>query len=139
MTSRKTLLKRVLYLLFAGLMLGAASVACQFGTSEPAISETFMATDEDGEEQTTVFAQDDTIYAFVIVNGGSDDTVTEAIWKVQLAQGVEPDVEIETQTLEGGGRLIFSLFNEQPWPVGSYAVEIYLNEELTETLEFEVQ
>ncbi len=132
-------MKRLTLILMVPLTLILAAVACTLGPNEATIEGAFMASDEDGEEQTTVFTQADTIYAFVDVTGAMEETVTEAVWKVELAQGVEPELEIERQTLEGGGRLIFSLFNDQPWPIGQYLVEIYLNEELTETLEFEVR
>jgi hypothetical protein len=33
----------------------------------------------------------------------------------------------------------FTLSNDQPWPVGKYKADIYLDDKLDRTLEFEVQ
>lgn len=45
----------------------------------------------------------------------------------------------ESELTSGSGTLTFSLSNSQPWPVGKYKVDLYLNEELDRTLDFEVR
>ena len=41
--------------------------------------------------------------------------------------------------LSGDADLHFELSNDMLWPVGKYKVDLYLNAELGQTLEFEVQ
>ena len=68
-----------------------------------------------------------------------DDTVTKAMWYAVDAEGVEPNYFIAEAEIEGGGELTFDLTNnDMLWPAGKSKVEIYLNEELKETLEFSV-
>jgi len=55
-------------------------------------------------------------------------------------EGVEPDFFIdETELTSGSNTLTFQLSNDAPWPAGQYKVDLYLNDELDRTLEFEVR
>ena len=55
-------------------------------------------------------------------------------------QDTEPNLVInETPITTPDATIPFSLTNENLWPVGSYKVDIYLNDELNTTLEFSVQ
>lgn len=132
-------MRRIYPLIGVVSMLAFASLACTLSAPSASISESYMASDEEGENQTTEFAQDEVIYAIVQVDGASSETITRVVWTTVQAEGVDADLELKQQKLQGGGRMIFSLVNDQPWPIGSYAVDVYLDEELTETLEFEVQ
>ena len=114
--------------------------ACNFSASTANIKNAYTARTDNGEpQQTSVFTQDDVFYCVVEVANAPDDTVTKAMWYAVDAEGVEPNYFIAEAEIKGGGELTFDLTNnDMLWPAGKYKVEIYLNEELKETLEFSV-
>jgi len=116
------------------------ALACNFSVSTARITSAEMARDQDGADPTTVFAEDDTFYAIVDLANAPDDTVVKASWTAVAVEGVEPNLLIdETEIETGDGTLYFELSNSDLWPAGKYKVDIYLNDKLAETLEFEVQ
>jgi hypothetical protein len=88
----------------------------------------------------TVFAQDEVFCCVVDLANAPDDTTVKAVWSVVEAEGVEPNYPLdETELTSSDADLHFELSNDMLWPVGKYKVELYLNGELDQTLEFEVQ
>jgi hypothetical protein len=68
------------------------------------------------------------------------DTMVKASSIAVEVEGEEPDNFIdETEFGTGSGTLHFVLGNSALWPLGRYAVQLYLNGELQQTLEFTVQ
>jgi len=67
------------------------------------------------------------------------DTKVKAVWIVVEADGVDSNQPLGEKELEGDTTFSFSLSNEQLWPTGTYKVELYLNDELDRSLEFEVE
>lgn len=93
-------------------------------------------------DPTTVFAPDDlVIHLVVTVADAVEGTSLKAVWHVVEVQDYEPQVIDEVPyTLSGGENVAdFTLSNDQPWPAGKYEVELYLNDQLVQTLEYEVQ
>jgi len=114
--------------------------ACSFSASTANIADAKMARDKDGNEPTTTFAQDEVFYAVVDLANAPDDTTVKAVWTAVEAEGTDPNLLIdETELASGSGSLNFNLTNDQLWPVGKYKVELFLNNELDRTLEFEVE
>lgn len=128
-------------LLLAALVLLAATLACGGSFSTANIENAWMATDPDGENQTTVFSQDAIFYAIADLKNAPDDTKLKAVWTVVNAQDTEPNLVInESEITSGDGQVYFQLENtDYLWPVGQYKVDIYLNDTLDKTLTFEVQ
>jgi hypothetical protein len=127
-------------LIFVISALVLVSLACSFSASTAKIKEVFMARDEQGQDRTTVFAQDDPFYCVVNLANAPDDTKLKAIWKVVSVEGEDPGMIIDQYELTGGsGTYPFSLTNDNLWPLGTYSVEVYMNDELQQTLEFTVQ
>lgn len=125
--------------LAAGVLL-LASIACGFSASTANFKDTFLTRNPESNEPTTVFAQNEVFYAIVDLANAPDDTVVRTVWYVVEAEGIEGEFLIdETEVTTGDGRITFDLTPEAQWPVGSYKVELYLNDELEETLEFQVQ
>ena len=113
-------------------------MACNFSTAN--IKDAIMARDYDGTDPTTVFAQDETFYCVVDLANAPDDTTVKASWVAIDAEGAEPNTFIdEAELTTGSNSLHFELSNSGLWPVGTYKVDLYLNEELDQTLEFEVR
>jgi len=93
-------------------------------------------------DPTSIFAPDDlTLHLVVKVADAVEGTSLKATWSVVEVQDYEPQVIDEVPyTLSGGENTAdFTLTNDQPWPVGKYKVELYLNDQLVQTLEYEVQ
>jgi hypothetical protein len=116
------------------------SLACNFAASTASVSDAYMANDEQGDNPTSVFAQDEVFYCLVTLKNAPDDTALKAVWKVVAVEGEEPGMEIDSAELTAGsGKHSFSLSNDNLWPLGTYSVEIYMNDELKQTLEFTVE
>jgi hypothetical protein len=127
-------------LVFVVLLLALASLACNFSASTANISSATLARDPDGQQATTVFAPQDTFYLIVELANAPDDTTVRAVWTAIEAEGVDPNFFIdEAELTSGSATLTFDLANNQPWPPGRYKVDLYLNGELEQTLEFTVQ
>jgi hypothetical protein len=55
-------------------------------------------------------------------------------------QGAEPDTLIDSaEKVMGDGTITFDLSTTQAWPMGKYKVDLYLNDKLDRTLEFQVE
>jgi len=127
-----------LMLAVAALVLGV--LACSFSASTAGIENAWMARDYDGQQPTTVFAQDEVFYCVVDLVNAPEDTTVKASWSVVEAEGVEPNYPLdEAELTSGDADLHFELSNNMLWPVGKYKVDLYLNAELDQTLEFEVR
>lgn len=128
-------------LMLAGvLVLMLALAACEVSFSTANIGDAWMSTDEAGKNRTTVYAQDAVFYAQVDLRNAPDDTKLKAAWTAVNAEDVEPNYLInETEFVSGSGLVRFDLSNTNLWPKGAYKVDIYLNDKLAKTLEFQVQ
>jgi hypothetical protein len=116
------------------------ALACGGSFSTANISEAWTASDVDGEVRTGVFSQSDDFYAFVDLNNAPEDTQLKAIWTGVSIEGEEPNTVInETVFASSDGIVYFQLFNDELWPIGSYKVDIYINDSLATTLSFSVQ
>lgn len=131
-------MKKRIFFVFALLILTA--LACSFSTAN--IKEAKMAKDADGAQPTTTFAQDEPFYCVVQLTNAPDDTKVKAVWTAVEAEGVDPNFKLgEKELTSGDGQLNFSYVNGEGnlWPTGKYKVELYLNDKLDRTLEFQVQ
>lgn len=115
-----------------------ATTACgSFSTAN--LKDLRLSKDKDGDDETTVYAPDDTFYVIGTLANAPDDTVVTATWIATDAEGLDKDEEIESVEKESGSaELTFKLTNDQDWPLGEYEVKVELNDEVVKTLEFEV-
>lgn len=132
---------------------GAAAAEAETAPAEPpppptepvaeitaSIASAQLANDADGQSPTTTFGPTDVFYVIVELVDAPDDTRVKAVWSVIEAEGVDPDQVIDDAELTSGSdTLYFDLTGDQPWPPGQYKVELYLNDELDQTLEFSVE
>ncbi|MBA4420054.1 MAG: hypothetical protein C0391_02795 [Anaerolinea sp.] len=127
-------------LLMVALLIGIITVACGFSASTANISSAVMSADDTGSQQTSVFSQDATFYAIIELKNAPDDTTVKAVWTAVDVVDTEKGLVIDEFSMTSGDATIpFSLSNDNLWPTGKYKVDIYLNDELNKTLEFEVQ
>ena len=134
---------RTLPVLLAILALIASSLACSFG-GELSLTNARTALDEDGEQATTVFGPNSTIYAVADLSNAPQGTVASSRWFAVDVPGEVPDTLIDEAEYTVSddsftGTVYFSLAPATAWPSGSYAVELYLNGELIQTLSYSVQ
>lgn len=133
---------------FALVVLAAASLAlsaCGFSISTANIQGVTLGKGYDNGtivEPTTTFAQEDQEIQLVVnVGNAPDDTQVKAVWSIVEVEGHEPAVLYESPlTLNSGENIAhFSLTNDQLWPAGRYKVDIYLNDKLDKTVEYQVE
>jgi hypothetical protein len=132
--------KNLRVFLLAIVMLLAAMLACSFSASTANITEAWMARDEAGVQKTDVFVQDEIFYCKVDLANAPDDTTVKASWVAVDVEGEDPNIFLDEAELTTGDNILtFELSNNSLWPTGSYKVDLYLNGELDQTLEFEVK
>jgi hypothetical protein len=133
--------KNLPFLLLAVVLL-LASLACNFSASTANITNAHMATDESDSQQTTIYAPDtQTFYCFYDLNNAPDDTVVRGAWTLVSAEGFDPNSEIDSAEITGSDdSYYFSLDRAaDQWPVGQYKIDLFINGNLVETVEFQVQ
>ena len=134
--------KKFLPIVLVILVLMAATLACEFGATTANISDAHMSVDDADSAQTEVYAPADAaFYCVFALNNAPDDTVVKGVWTLVEADGYDPDQVIDEVEYTGGDdTLTFNLDRgDQEWPVGKYKIDLYINDELVQTLNFEVQ
>ena len=133
--------KNKLFILAAIVMLISAALACSGNVSTAKISSAKMSADSEGTHETSVFSQDQTFYCIVELANAPEDTKLKAVWTAVEVEGEQPNLLIDQAEMTAGNQNVFTfnLTNDGLWPVGKYKVDLYLNDKLDQTLEFEVQ
>lgn len=137
--------KKSLYpVLWAVLAMLVASLACNFGgaAAAPGASNFYMASDEAGTNRTNVFSPNDDFYVFFDVNDIEPGTNFQSRWYALNVEGQDPDTPFQTidyAYTEGIGNIYFQLTSAEPWPVGNYKVEVFMNGTEVGEQEFSVQ
>jgi ABC-type Fe3+-citrate transport system substrate-binding protein len=121
-------------------VLAIVSLACSFSTTTANIKDAYLTTDEAGTQKTTVYSQDAVFYCIVQLANAPADTNLKAVWTAVDAKDTEPNFKIDDVSVTtGDAPVTFSLPNNSLWPIGKYKVELFINDKLAQTLEFEVQ
>lgn len=119
-------------------VLVAASIACGFSTAN--ISNAYTSANPDGGSSTAVFAQDQVFYAIVQLANAPAETTVKAVWTAVQVEGYDGETYLDETVLSSGdGTLTFEMSNSNLWPIGIYKVDLYLNDTLDRTLQFEVR
>lgn len=126
-------------LTLALLVLVLASLACGGSFSTANVSNAYTSADPNGGSSTTVFAPDQTFYLVVELANAPDDTVLKAVWYGANDNPSVADYLIDQAESTGSGGTVFNLSNNAAWPAGPYKVELYMNGELSQTINFEVR
>ena len=80
------------------------ALACGGTISTARITESWMATDIEGNNRTTVFTPDADFYAFVNLQNAPDDTQLKAVWTAVNAADTEPNLVINETEFTSGTR-----------------------------------
>lgn len=117
------------------------ALACNFSFSTARIVSAKLTADKSGAQETVAFAPDQTFYCIVNLANAPEDTKLKAVWTAVAVEGVQPNLLIDQTEAVAGDQNVFtfSLSNDQLWPTGKYKVDLYLNDKLDRTLEFEVR
>ncbi len=120
------------------LSLACLIAACSFSTAN--IKGAKMASDREGTQEAAVFTQDQDFFCIVQLANAPDDTKVKAVWTAVSVEGSDPNTAIDdAEKVTGDATITFDLSNNQPWPLGDYKVDLYLNDKLDRTLTFKVQ
>lgn len=128
-------------ILVAMMIMMLAALACGGSFSTAKIASAKMTSDNAGTQATTVFAQDQIFYCIVELANAPEDTKLKAVWTAVEVEGEQPNLQINTTEATVGTQNVipFELSLDGLWPTGKYKVDLYLNDVLDRTLEFEVQ
>lgn len=121
------------------------ATACSASTAN--IPNAVLAKDyKDGkavDPGTTTFAPTDTVHAVVSVANAPDDTKIKAVWTVvDAGDGQIKDqkaAEKEFLSKDTGSTIDFTFVPDKPLPAGKYKADIYLDDKLDKTLNFEIK
>ncbi len=116
-------------------------LACSFNFSTAKITSAKMTANPDTGQETNTFSQDQTFYCIVVLENAPEDTMIKAVWTAVNVEGEQPNLLIDEAGMTAGNENVFTfnLQNNGLWPKGKYKVDLYLNNNLERTLEFEVQ
>ncbi len=132
--------KKHLSIIFVLATLFLAMLACSGSVSTANIKDARMTLDKEGTQETTVFSPKDVFHCVGTLANAPDDTTIKASWIAVEAEGIDPNYLIMEKEVTGGsGSFNFELSNDQLWPAGKYKVDLYLNDKLETSVEFEVQ
>jgi len=117
---------------------------------EAAIEKITLVKDAgDSFKEVEAFKPADTLGVLVKLNGApKSGTKVKAIWIIANAGGMkekkifEKEVEFTAEALKDAkikDRVDFTLSHDNPYPTGDYKVEIYLNGDLSDTVEFSIE
>lgn len=128
-------------ILAAILIVILVTLACGGSVSTANISSAKMFADSEGTQETSVYTQDQSFYCIVELANAPEDTTLKAVWTAVEAEGTEPNYLIDDAEITAGNENVFTfdLTNNGLWPIGKYKVDLYLNDALDRTLDFEVQ
>lgn len=113
-----------------------------FSVTTANITNAHLASDESDTQQVDGYSPTDLgFYCYFDLNNAPDSTVVKGVWTLVSAEGYESNSEIDSAEITGGDdTYYFSLGGStDPWPVGTYRIDLYVDGSLVETIEFEVQ
>jgi hypothetical protein len=124
----------------AALCMLLITASCSFSVSTARVENAHTARDQVGKDPTSQFAPSDAFFLAGDLANASDDTRLKTVWTAVEAQGVDPNMLIKESEVTGGsGPFWFTLTSTSgQWPAGKYKVELYMNDKLEQTLEFQV-
>ena len=88
-------------------------------------------------DKTDTFKPSDTIYASVATEGSAPSATLRAKWSFEGGQLV--DESTRTIAPNNRERTEFHISKPDGWPPGKYKLEVFLNDQLTETKSFDVR
>jgi hypothetical protein len=109
-------------------------------TPQEGIFNELLAADIDGFIPKSQFKPNEIIYLLFDINDPTGKNVVRIVWSVVEAKGFKAGaVRSDTPFIIKGNKFVtLSDHSAAPWTEGKYKVEIYLNNELNKTIEFDI-
>jgi hypothetical protein len=110
--------------------------------SKVTMAKATQGANKDPVNPTTVFDPTATIHAVVALEKAPTSTRVKAIWFATNAETVDCNTQVGQPyelTTDGTRNVDFTLSPNQSWPTGSYRVEIYINDNLDQVVDYTVQ
>ena len=109
-------------------------------TPQEGIFNELLAADIDGFIPKSQFKPNETIYLLFDINDPTGKNVVRIVWSVVEVKGFKAGaVKSDTPYIVKENKFVtLSDHSINPWAEGKYKVEIYLNNELNKTIEFEI-
>ncbi len=126
------------------LAIAMLAAGCGGGSAKtPRVASAVVSDDEATKAEKTVFHPDTPrVFVFFTIVDVPANTVMKSILIAEAAQGLQPNEKMEEVTLTVVSGVTSGNFNfrrNDPWPTGSYRVEIYIVETLAHTARFRVE
>ena len=142
-------MKRVFAAVTLLLLVSVILAACSASFSTANITRATLAKDVKGDtfepvDPTSTFPTDQAVIHLVLsVANAPSDTKVKAVWTaVDVGDAAPANTKIDEKelTLDTSGNTDFTLSipSSGVWPVGKYKVEVYLNDKLDRTLEYNI-
>jgi hypothetical protein len=130
--------------LMVGALLAVAALACSIDVSTAHFENARLYKTAAGDDSTRSFEPDDTVFCIVDLKDVEGELPVRAVWS-QIEESEEG--EIVTQTALGeqafdsaNARLVVELSPpDGGWPKGRYVIDLYLDGDKRETLNFSVK
>jgi len=113
-----------------------------FSVTTANITNAHLSLDADDTIPTEGYSPSDSdFYCYFDLNNAPESTVVKGVWTLVSAEGYESNSEIDSAEITGSDNTYyFSLGGgADPWPVGTYKIDLYVDGNWVETIEFEVQ
>jgi hypothetical protein len=109
-------------------------------TPQVGIFDGFLSIDIKGVIPSTRFQPDQTIYLLFHINDPTEANIIRIVWSVVEAKGFRPGaIKYDmTDKITEDHFVMETAHADDPWAVGKYKIELYLNDVLDETIEFEI-
>jgi hypothetical protein len=109
----------------------------------PRIESAYTSDSKETRAERSVFTPDSAkVYVIYVVAELVATTKLKAVWTVEKAEGVQENSKMDESTTSPGAGSFMSAFSRSKppkgWPVGSYRVELFVDDKLEKTLKFKV-
>lgn len=113
-----------------------------FSITTANIQNAHLSTDVNDSAQTTSYTPSDkTFYCFFELKNAPESTVVKGTWTLVSAEGYSANTEIDSATVTGSDNTYYFSLDRSAdaWPVGQYKIDLYIDDNLVQTVEFEVK
>ena len=113
-----------------------------FSVTTANIQNAHLANDvNDSKEVTSYAPSDKTFYCFFDLKNAPESTVVKGTWTLVSADGYSDNSEIDSATVSGSDNTYYFSLDRSAdaWPVGQYKIDLYVDDNLVQTVNFEVK
>lgn len=142
-------MKQICLILVAAIAVGCSSSSSggsessTKGPAGPAYRDIVLTDDETSKAPKATFAPDTPkIWVFFGLDGFPAGSKIKGVWICEKSEGIEPNYKIDEAGLNVGPPLNSGNFSiskpKAGWPVGDYRVDLYIGEQIKESVKFTI-